>query len=110
SPTYEPGKRLLFFRHLGLGEGAGAGADAIRTTSPLTVESAGLRITLSEGVTPWTISIVVPKSRPTLISWSSTLLSGFTTPTCNPCARNKRVLLGKVTIWPNEPEVSRACA
>ena len=75
---------------------------ATRTTSPVTSESAGLRMTLSDGVTPWTISIVVPKSRPTLISRSSTWLSGFTTPTCNPWARNNKVLFGRVTICPNE--------
>src|SRR4051794_27939330 len=84
--------------------------DANRTTSPLTSESAGLRITLSDGLTPLMIWMIVPKSRPTLMSRSSTLPFGFTTPTCNPCARNNRALFGKVTTCPNEAEVRRTCA
>ena len=55
-----------FLAILGLGEAAGAGAT--RTMVPVVSESDGFTITLSDGVTPWTTSIVVPKSRPTLMS------------------------------------------
>ena len=55
-----------FLATSGLGETAGAAAT--RTMVPVVRESAGFTITLSDGVTPWTISIVVPKSRPTLMS------------------------------------------
>ena len=67
--------RYHFLAIAGLGEGATAAATW--TTAPVTRESAGLRMTLSDGVTPWTISIVVPKSRPTLMSRSSTRVIGF---------------------------------
>src|SRR4029077_17863776 len=107
-PVTNQGCESHFLAALGLGEAAGAAAT--RTMVPVVRESDGFTITLSDGVTPWTISIVVPKSRPTLMSWSSTLLSGFTIPTCNPCARNNSVLFGKVTTCPNEPEVRRTCA
>ena len=55
-----------FLAILGLGEAAGAAAT--RTMVPVVRESDGFTITLSEGVTPWTTWIVVPKSRPTLMS------------------------------------------
>src|SRR6266446_108216 len=65
-----PARRdYYFFVTAGVSEGAGTAAT--RTASPVTSESAGLRMTLSAGVTPWTIWIVAPKSRPTLMSRSS---------------------------------------
>jgi two-component sensor histidine kinase len=58
----DQGWKYYFFAISGFGEAAGAAAT--RTAVPVMRESDGL-----------------PKSRPTLMSRSSTLLSGFTTPT-----------------------------
>jgi hypothetical protein len=74
------GRKYYFFAITGLGEAAGAAAT--RTTSPLTRESGGLLTILSVRVTPLVTSILVPKSRPTLMSRNSTVLSGLRTPTC----------------------------
>jgi hypothetical protein len=75
---------LATFDGDGVGLWPGAADDATWTIAPVVRESDGLLITLSEGVTPWTISMVVPKSRPTFTSRNSTLLSALTTPTCSP--------------------------
>src|SRR4029077_12664024 len=84
-PVTNHGCKYYFFTIAGLGEAAGAAATP--TTSPLTSESGGLFTILSDGVTPLVTSIVVPKSRPTLMSRNSTVLSGLRTPTCKPWVR-----------------------
>ena len=92
---------------------ASAGADAgaaRRTAAPVTRESEGLTITLSDGVMPSRISILMPKSRPTLMLRNSTVLSGLTTPTYKPSARKIKVLFGRVSILPNEAGERRASA
>src|SRR4029077_5612053 len=65
-PVTNRGCEYHFLATLGLGEAAGAAATW--TMVPVVRESDGFTITLSDGVTPWTTSIVVPKSRPTLMS------------------------------------------
>ena len=65
-PVTNQGCEYHFLAALGLSEAAGAAAT--RTMVPVVRESDGFTITLSDGVTPWTTWIVVPKSRPTLMS------------------------------------------
>src|SRR5438132_14125006 len=89
-PVTDQGCEYYFFVTIALGEAVGAAAT--RTMVPVVRESDGFTITLSDGVTPWTISIVVPKSRQTLTSWSSSLLYGFQTLTSNCCARSNGVV------------------
>ena len=78
------------------------GIEPDRTVSPSVRESEGFKTTHSSPLSPATISISVPKSRPGVTGIKEIVFPSFTMATCRPADLKIVVLTGRVNVFTGE--------